>query len=145
TTMLDPTLAWVKVDLGQIEQVIIKLAANAREAMPQGGKITIETSSIRGSAISHHPHGRIGPGKYAMLAMSASGWVMDEEMRIHLFEPFFRMKEYGKTPGLELSMVYGIVTQNGGQIVVESQPGLGKTFRIYLILVELHVRQADSR
>src|SRR5438552_7592771 len=120
TTMLDPTLAWVKVDLGQIEQVIIKLAANAREAMPQGGKITIETSSIRGSAISHHPHGRIGPGKYAMLAMSASGWVMDEEMRIHLFEPFFRMKEYGRTPGLDLAMVYGLVKQYGGQIGVAS-------------------------
>ena len=144
TTMLDPTLGWVKVDLGQIEQVIIKLAANAREAMPQGGKITIETSSIRGSAISHHPHGRIGPGKYAMLAMSASGWVMDEEMRIHLFEPFFRMKEYGRTPGLDLAMVYGLVKQNGGQIAVESQLGLGTMFRIYLPLVERTTQTADS-
>jgi len=144
-TMLDPTLGWVNVDLGQIEQVIIKLAAYAREAMPQGGKITIETSTVQLSAIPPHPHGLIiGPGKFAMLAMSASGWVMDEEMRIHLFEPFFRLKEYGKTPGLELSMVYGIVKQNGGQIAVESQPGLGTTFRIYLPLVERTVRTADS-
>ena len=144
-TMLDPALGWVNVDLGQFEQVIIKLAANAREAMPQGGKITIETSTVQLSAIPPHPHGLIiGPGKFAMLAMSASRWVMDEEMRIHLFEPFFRLKEYGKTPGLELSMVYGIVKQNGGQIAVESQPGLGTTFRIYLPLVERTVRTADS-
>ena len=112
--------------------------------MPQGGKITIETSTVQVSAIPPHPPGLIGPGKFAMLAMSASGWVMDEEMRIHLFEPFFRLKEYGKTPGLELSMVYGIVKQNGGQIAVESQPGLGTTFRIYLPLVERTVRTADS-
>src|SRR5881628_28624 len=143
-TRLDPTLGWVKIDLGQIEQVIIKLAAHAREAMPQGGKITIETSTIRGSAILHDPSGRIGPGTFAMLAMSASGWVMDEEMRIRLFEPFFRLKEYGREPGLELSMVYGIVKQNGGQIAVESQPCLGTTFRIYLPLVERTVRTADS-
>src|SRR5207302_1641551 len=88
--------------------------------------------------------GLIGPGKYAMLAMSASGWVMDEEMRIHLFEPFFRAKEYGRTPGLELAMVYGIVKQSGGQIAVESQLGLGTTFRIYLPLVEHTMQAADS-
>jgi PAS domain S-box-containing protein len=143
--ILDPTLGWVKVDLGQIEQVLIKLAANARDAMPQGGKITIETSNVvQASATSPHPHGRIGPGNYAMLAISASGWVMDEEMRIHLFEPFFRLKEYGKAPGLELAMVYGIVKQNGGQIAVESQPGWGTTFRIYLPLVERAMQTADS-
>ena len=79
-----------------------------------------------------------------MLAMSASGWVMDEEMRIHLFEPFFRAKEYGRTPGLELAMVYGIVKQSGGQIAVESQLGLGTTFRIYLPLVEHTMQAADS-
>src|SRR6266571_4593917 len=144
TTMLDPTLAWVKVDLGQIEQVIIKLDAHAREAMQQGGKITIETSTIRGSAILHDSNGRIGPGTFAMLAMSASGWVMDEEMRIRLFEPFFRLKEYGRTPGLELAMVYGIVKQSGGQIAVESQLGVGTTFRIYLPLVERTMQTADS-
>ncbi len=143
-TMLDPALGWVNVDLGQIEQVIIKLAANARDAMPQGGKITIETSTVQVSAIPPHPHGLIGPGKFAMLAMSASGWVMDEEMRIHLFEPFFRLKEYGRAPGLELAMVYGIVKQSGGQIAVESQLGLGTTFRIYLPLVERTMQTADS-
>ncbi len=143
-TMLDPTLGWVNVDLGQIEQVIIKLAANARDAMPQGGKITIETSTVQVSAIPPHPHGLIGPGKFAMLAMSASGWVMDEEIRIHLFEPFFRLKEYGRAPGLELAMVYGIVKQNGGQIAVESQLGVGTTFRIYLPLVERTMQTADS-
>src|SRR5438309_5282843 len=143
-TILDPALGWVKVDLGQIEQVIIKLAANARDAMPQGGKITFETANVQVSSVSPHPHGLIGPGKYAMLAMSASGWVMDEEMRIHLFEPFFRAKEYGRTPGLELAMVYGIVKQSGGQIAVESQLGLGTTFRIYLPLVEHTMQAADS-
>src|SRR5439155_20470072 len=75
-TILDPTLGGVKVDLGQIEQVLIKLAANAREAMPQGGKITIETSNIQASATSPYQHGRIGPGNEGMLAISASGWVM---------------------------------------------------------------------
>ncbi len=143
-TMLDPALGWVNVDLGQIEQVIIKLAANARDAMPQGGKISIETSTVQVSAIPPHSHGLIGPGKFAMLAMSASGWVMDEEMRIHLFEPFFRLKEYGRTPGLELAMVYGIVKQSGGQIAVESQLGVGTTFRIYLPLVERTMQTADS-
>ena len=143
-TMLDPALGWVKVDLGQIEQVIIKLAANARDAMPQGGKITFETANVQVSSVSPNPLGLIGPGKYAMLAMSASGWVMDEEMRIHLFEPFFRAKEYGRTPGLELAMVYGIVKQSGGQIAVESQLGLGTTFRIYLPLVEHTMQAADS-
>jgi PAS domain S-box-containing protein len=143
-TRLDPALGWVKVDLGQIEQVIIKLAANARDAMLQGGKITIETANVQVSAVLPHPHGLIGPGKYAMLAMSASGWVMDEEMRIHLFEPFFRVKEYGRTPGLELAMVYGIVKQSGGEIAVESQLGLGTTFRIYLPLVERTTQTTDS-
>jgi PAS domain S-box-containing protein len=143
-TRLDPALGWVKIDLGQIEQVIIKLAANARDAMPQGGKITIETANVQVSAVLPHPHGLIGPGKYAMLAMSASGWVMDEEMRIHLFEPFFRVKEYGRTPGLELAMVYGIVKQSGGEIAVESQLGLGTTFRIYLPLVERTTQTDDS-
>ena len=143
-TMLDPALGWVKVDLGQIEQVIIKLAANARDAMPQGGKITFETANVQVSSVSPHPLGLIGPGKYALLAMSASGWVMDEEMRIHLFEPFFRAKAYGRTPGLELAMVYGIVKQSGGQIAVESQLGLGTTFRIYLPLVEHTMQTADS-
>ncbi|TLY22823.1 MAG: PAS domain S-box protein [Nitrospirae bacterium] len=142
--MLDPALGWVKVDLGQIEQVIIKLAANARDAMPRGGKITFETANVQVSSVSPHPFGLIGPGKYAMLAMSASGWVMDEEVRIHLFEPFFRAKEYGRTPGLELAMVYGIVKQSGGQIAVESQLGLGTTFRIYLPLVEHTMQTADS-
>jgi PAS domain S-box-containing protein len=144
TTMFDPALGWVKVDLGQIEQVIIKLAANAREAMLQGGKITIETSNVQVSATSPHPHGLIGSGKYAMLAMSFSGWVLDEEMRIHLFEPFFRLREYGKAPGLELAMVYGIVRQNGGQIAVESQLGAGTTFRVYLPLVERMMQTADA-
>lgn len=143
-TRLDPTLGWVKVDLAQIEQVITNLAATARDAMPQGGKITLETSNVQASAISHHPHGLIGPGKFAMLAMSASGWVMDEEMRVHFFEPFFRMREYGRPPGLELAMVYGLVKQNGGHIAVESQLGLGTTFRIYLPLVEHTMQTADS-
>ncbi|PYM05973.1 MAG: hypothetical protein DMD82_09710 [Candidatus Rokuibacteriota bacterium] len=143
-TRLDPTLGWVRVDLGQVEQVIIKLAANARDAMPHGGKVTLQTSNVQVSAISHHPHGLIGPGKFAILAMSASGWVMDEEVRIHLFEPFFKIKEYGGAPGLELAMVYGLVKQNGGQIAVESQPGLGTTFLIYLPLVEHLIPTADS-
>src|SRR2546426_1725918 len=143
-TRLDPALGWVRVDLGQVEQVIIKLAANARDAMPHGGKVTLQTSNVQVSAISHHPHGLIGPGKFAILAMSASGWVMDEEVRIHLFEPFFKIKEYGGAPGLELAMVYGLVKQNGGQIAVESQPGLGTTFLIYLPLVEHLIPTADS-
>src|SRR2546426_7534855 len=102
-TRLDPALGWVRVDLGQVEQIIIKLAANARDAMPHGGKVTLQTSNVQVSATSHHPHGLIGPGKFAMLAMSASGWVMDEEMRIHLFEPFFRLKEDRKSTRLNSS------------------------------------------
>ena len=128
---LDPHLWQVKADAGQIEQVIMNLVVNARDAMPQGGRLELMSQNVR---IEETDSARqeLRPGSYAVLTVRDSGCGMDEETLAHIFEPFFTTKERGKGTGLGLSTVYGIIKQSGGYITVESEPNSGTTFTIYL-------------
>ncbi len=129
-TATAPDLGWVRADPGQLEQVLLNLAVNARDAMPQGGTLRIETSRIRVTRPSRETGG-VPPGDYASLKVSDTGVGMDAETRAHAFEPFFTTKPAGEGTGLGLSTVYGIVQQSGGAITVESAPGQGTSIRLF--------------
>jgi two-component system cell cycle sensor histidine kinase/response regulator CckA len=144
TTQLATGVGRTRADAGQIEQVIMNLVVNAKDAMPNGGNITIRTANVDLDDSYRREHTYINPGPYVMLSVSDTGCGMDKETLSRVFEPFFTTKEKGKGTGLGLSTVYGIVKQSGGYVFAQSEVGHGTTFRIYLPRVEDAAEPTDT-
>ena len=122
----------IKADRAQMEQIVVNLAVNGRDAISKGGTLTIETANVRVDEKSKEGNFSIGPGEYVMFSVSDTGSGIPDEVKDHIFEPFFTTKKMGKSTGLGLATVYGIVKQSHGSIDVQSVPDKGTTFKIYL-------------
>ncbi|HXE97690.1 MAG TPA: ATP-binding protein [Dongiaceae bacterium] len=144
SSKLETTELLVKIDSGQIEQVLINLATNARDAMPKGGNLTISTGLLDIDELFIQANGYGEPGRYAQITVSDTGIGMDEKTRNRIFEPFFTTKEVGKGTGLGMAIVYGIVKQHRGFINVYSEPLIGTTFRIYIPMIEKELAEAEE-
>lgn len=144
-TKLDANIGMVKADPGQVEQVLMNLVVNARDAMPDGGCLTIETTNIDIDLAFIKSQRPVEPGPYVMIAVSDIGQGMSAEVQAHIFEPFFTTKEKGKGTGLGLSTVYGIAQQSGGSVSVYSEPGHGTSFKIYLPRIAGNLQITETR